>query len=226
MRLMLLGAPGAGKGTQAQKLIQYFNIPQISTGDMLRAAVKKGSELGKIAESTMAAGKLVPDNLIINLVKERLSHADCATGFLFDGFPRTIAQADALKGANIKLDHVINLMVPDQVIMDRITGRRVHPASGRVYHIKYNPPKRDGVDDQSGEALIQRPDDSCETVEHRLQVYHAQTQPLIEYYSALQKTSEKAPQLHSIDGTGSVDDVFARIIGAMHNVAKEHSSCP
>jgi len=226
MRLILLGAPGAGKGTQAQKLIQHFNIPQISTGDMLRAAVKSGSELGKKVEQTMKNGQLVSDDLIIDIVKERLKADDCKSGFLFDGFPRTIAQADALESANILLDHIINLDVPDEDIIDRITGRRVHPDSGRVYHIRFNPPNQEGIDDISGEPLIQREDDKKETVEERLRIYHEQTQPLVNYYTKKSRqTGHNPPYFHNVKGCGGVDDVFNRILNSIANPSLEEISC-
>ena len=183
MRLILLGAPGAGKGTQATFICQKYGIPQISTGDMLRAAVKAGTPLGLQAQAVMASGGLVSDELIINLVKERLTQADCANGFLFDGFPRTIPQADAMKAAGVALDYVVEIDVPFEAIIERMSGRRSHPASGRTYHVKFNPPKAEGVDDVTGEPLIQRDDDKVETVKKRLEVYSAQTRPLVEYYS-------------------------------------------
>ena len=183
MRLILLGAPGAGKGTQATFLCQKFGIPQVSTGDMLRAAVKAGTPLGLAAKKVMDSGALVSDDIIIGLVKERIAQPDCANGFLFDGFPRTIAQADAMKHAGVKLDVVLEIDVPDAAIVERMSGRRAHLPSGRTYHVKFNPPKVDGIDDVSGEPLVQRADDSEETVKKRLAVYHAQTRPLVDYYS-------------------------------------------
>lgn len=217
MRLMLLGGPGAGKGTQALKLINYFNIPQISTGDMLRSAIASGTDLGKSAKKVMDAGKLVSDDIIIALVKERLKQDDCRNGFLFDGFPRTIPQADALKEARIKLDHVIEIAVPDEEIVSRISGRRVHIASGRVYHIKFHPPKKEGFDDLSGELLIQRDDDSEETIKHRLDVYHQQTEPLINYYLQWAKTEDpQAPVFHRVKGVGSVDTIFEDILDCIN----------
>ena len=187
MRLILLGAPGAGKGTQAAFICQKYGIPQISTGDMLRAAVKAGTPLGLQAKAVMASGALVSDDLIINLVKERLALPDCANGFLFDGFPRTIPQADAMRAANVKLDYVLEIDVPFADIIERMSGRRSHPASGRIYHVKFNPPKAEGKDDVTGEDLIQRDDDKEETVRHRLDVYSQQTRPLVDYYAAWAK---------------------------------------
>ncbi|MBA4697446.1 MAG: adenylate kinase [Legionella sp.] len=217
MRLMLLGSPGAGKGTQALKLTQYFNIPQIATGDMLRAAIVEGTELGKTAKSIMEAGKLLPDEIMIELVKNRLKQPDCSNGFLFDGFPRTIPQANALKDNQIKLDHVIEMVVPDEEIIHRITGRLVHPASGRVYHLQLNPPKHPGHDDLTGEALIQREDDKEATVRQRLTVYHEQTKPLIHYYQEWAKEqASEAPKFHQIKGSGSVDEVFNQILACLN----------
>lgn len=222
MRLMLLGGPGAGKGTQALKLISYFNIPQISTGDMLRSAIAAGTELGKSAKSVMDSGKLVSDDIIIALVKERLQQPDCRNGFLFDGFPRTLPQAEALKQAHIKLDHVIEMDVPDSDIIKRISGRRVHLSSGRVYHIAFNPPKVDGIDDISGEPLVLRDDDSEATIVKRLQVYHQQTEPLVHYYQEWAKADPvNAPQFHHVSGVGDVEAVFSSIITAIK--AKELS---
>lgn len=216
MRLMLLGGPGAGKGTQALKLINHFKIPQISTGDMLRAAIAAGTELGKSAKKVMDEGKLVSDDIIIGLVKERLQQDDCRNGFLFDGFPRTIPQADALKGAKIRLDHVIEIAVPDEEIIKRISGRRVHVASGRVYHVEFHPPQKEGVDDLSGEPLVQRDDDREETIKHRLAVYHQQTEPLINYYQSWAKSEEPfAPQFHRVEGIGSVDSIFDQILSSI-----------
>ena len=220
MRILLLGLPGAGKGTQAQFLIAKFGIPQISTGDMLRAAVKAGTPLGKQAESIMKSGGLVSDDIIIGLVKDRLTQPDCSKGYLFDGFPRTIPQAQAMKDAGVPIDYVLEIDVPFDAIIDRMGGRRVHPASGRTYHIKYNPPKVAGKDDVTGEDLIQRDDDKEETVRKRLQVYDDQTRPLVEYYSswAAQANSAdkvKAPAYRKVSGTGSVEDITASIFAAL-----------
>ena len=216
MRLILLGAPGAGKGTQAAFICQKFNIPQISTGDMLRAAVKAGTALGVEAKTVMASGALVSDDLIINLVKERITQPDCAHGFLFDGFPRTIPQADALKFAGVKLDYVLEIDVPFESIIERMSGRRSHVASGRTYHVSHNPPKVAGKDDVTGEALIQREDDKEETVRKRLEVYSAQTRPLVAYYSQWAKTDpDKAPAYRAISGIGSVEDITQRALKAL-----------
>ncbi len=216
MRLILLGAPGAGKGTQAQFICERFAIPQISTGDMLRAAVKEGSELGLKVKEIMTTGGLVSDDIIIALVKERIGQRDCANGFLFDGFPRTIPQADAMKEANVKLDHVLEIAVDDEEIVKRLAGRRVHPGSGRVYHVEYNPPKEDGKDDVTGEALIQRDDDRESTVRNRLSVYHEQTAPLVDYYRQwAAEDAEAAPAYHRIEGVGSVDDIRSQVIAAL-----------
>ena len=216
MRLILLGAPGAGKGTQAAFICQKFGIPQISTGDMLRAAVKAGTPLGLQAKSIMESGALVSDDLIINLVKERIAQPDCAAGFLFDGFPRTIPQADAMKAAGVKLDYVLEIDVPFDAIIDRMSGRRSHPASGRIYHVKFNPPKVEGLDDVTGEPLIQREDDREETVRKRLEVYDAQTRPLVAYYSQWAQTDPtSAPRYSAISGTGSVEEITARALKAL-----------
>ncbi|UYG08432.1 adenylate kinase [Halomonas sp. M4R1S46] len=216
MRLILLGAPGAGKGTQAQFICERFGIPQISTGDMLRAAVKEGSELGLKVKEIMTTGGLVSDDLIISLVKERIAQPDCANGFLFDGFPRTIPQADAMKDAGVKIDHVLEIAVPDEEIVNRLAGRRVHPASGRVYHVDHNPPKEEGKDDVTGEALIQRDDDSEATVRNRLAVYHEQTAPLVEYYQEwARQDPDAAPAYHRVEGVGSVDDITRQVIDAL-----------
>jgi len=216
MRLILLGAPGAGKGTQATFICQKYSIPQISTGDMLRAAVKAGTPLGVQAKNVMDAGGLVSDDLIINLVKERITQADCAKGFLFDGFPRTIPQADAMKAAGVKIDYVLEIDVPFEAIIERMSGRRSHAASGRTYHVKYNPPKTSGVDDVTGEPLIQREDDKEETVRKRLEVYSAQTRPLVDYYANwAQKDAAVAPQYRAISGIGSVDDITTRALKAL-----------
>jgi adenylate kinase len=220
MRLILLGAPGAGKGTQAQFICEKFAIPQISTGDMLRAAVKAGTELGIAAKKIMDAGGLVSDDIIIGLVKDRLTQPDCGKGYLFDGFPRTIPQAQAMKDAGVPIDYVLEIDVPFNAIIDRMSGRRVHPASGRTYHVTFNPPKVEGKDDVTGEALIQRDDDKEETVRKRLQVYNDQTRPLVEYYStwATQTNAAdkvKAPAYRKVSGTGSVDNITASIFAEL-----------
>ena len=216
MRLILLGAPGAGKGTQATFLCQKFGIPQISTGDMLRAAVKAGTPLGLEAKKVMDSGALVGDDIIIGLVKERLAQPDCAKGFLFDGFPRTIPQADAMKAAGVKLDYVLEIDVPFEAIIERMSGRRSHTASGRTYHVKFNPPKVAGIDDVTGEPLIQREDDKEETVNKRLEVYAAQTRPLVEYYSNWAKADPlNAPKYRAIRGTGTVEEITARAFDAL-----------
>ena len=218
MRLILLGAPGAGKGTQAAFICQKYGIPQISTGDMLRAAVKAGTPLGLAAKQVMDAGGLVSDDLIISLVKERIAQPDCANGFLFDGFPRTIPQADAMKAAGVKLDLVLEIDVPDAAIVERMSGRRVHLASGRTYHVHNNPPKVEGKDDVTGEPLIQRDDDREETVEKRLAVYHAQTEPLIHYYEQWAATGDaKAPRFRKVDGVGSVEEIRGRALSALRS---------
>lgn len=216
MRLILLGPPGAGKGTQAAFICQKFGIPQISTGDMLRAAVKAGTPLGLQAKAVMDAGGLVSDDLIINLVKERIAQSDCANGFLFDGFPRTIPQADAMKAAGVKLDYVLEIDVPFDAIIERMSGRRSHPASGRTYHVKFNPPKVEGKDDVTGEPLIQRDDDKEETVKKRLEVYSAQTRPLVDYYRQwAQSAPAAAPKYRAISGVGSVEDITAQALQAL-----------
>lgn len=216
MRLILLGAPGAGKGTQATYIKGKFNIPQISTGDMLRAAVKAGTPLGLKAKSFMDSGGLVPDEVIIGLVKERIKEADCQAGFLLDGFPRTIPQAEAMKQANIDVDYVIEIDVPDEEIIRRMSGRRMHPASGRCYHVDFNPPKTSGKDDLTGEELIQREDDKEETVLKRLQVYHDQTEQLLGYYSDWAKRGvEKAPKYVKVKGTGAIEDIRNNISSAL-----------
>jgi len=205
MRLILLGAPGAGKGTQAKYICEKYAIPQISTGDMLRAAVKEETELGLLAKKVMDEGGLVSDDIIIGLVKDRISRSDCAAGFLFDGFPRTIPQAEALVDAGVVIDHVVEIAVDDEEIVARLSGRRVHPASGRVYHVLFNKPLVEGQDDETGEPLVQRDDDTEETVRKRLRVYHEQTSPLIDFYKNLQ--IEHAPRYHRVEGVGSVDDI-------------------
>jgi adenylate kinase len=216
MRLILLGAPGAGKGTQATFICQKYGIPQISTGDMLRAAVKAGTPLGIEAKKVMDAGGLVSDDLIINLVKERIAQSDCANGFLFDGFPRTIPQADAMKTAGVKIDYVLEINVPFDAIVERMSGRRSHAASGRTYHVKFNPPKSAGVDDVTGEPLVQRDDDKEETVKKRLEVYSAQTRPLVAYYSDwAQSDPSAAPKYRVISGTGAVDEITANAFVAL-----------
>jgi len=216
MRLILLGGPGAGKGTQANYIKDRYSIPQISTGDMLRAAVKAGTELGKKAKGYMDAGGLVPDAVIIGLVKERILQPDCAKGFLFDGFPRTIPQADAMKDAGVPIDAVVDIDVPDAEIIKRMSGRRVHLASGRTYHVIFNPPKVEGRDDATGEPLIQRDDDKEETVKKRLQVYHDQTEPLIGYYKKWEATGEAAaPRYVRIEGVGKVDQIRDGIFAAL-----------
>jgi len=216
MRLILLGAPGAGKGTQATFICQKYGIPQISTGDMLRAAVKAGTPLGLEAKKVMDAGGLVSDDLIINLVKDRIAQRDCAKGFLFDGFPRTIPQAEAMKAAGVKLDYVLEIDVPFDAIIERMSGRRSHPASGRTYHVKFNPPKVEGQDDVTGEPLVQRDDDKEDTVKKRLQVYSDQTRPLVDYYSGwAQQDPAAAPKYRAISGTGSVEEITARAFAAL-----------
>lgn len=216
MRLILLGAPGAGKGTQATFICKKFGIPQISTGDMLRAAVKAGTPLGIAAKKVMDSGGLVGDDIIIGLVKERLAQPDCANGFLFDGFPRTIVQADAMKAASVNLDFVLEIDVPDEAIIERMSGRRAHLASGRTYHVKFNPPKVEGIDDVTGEPLIQRDDDKEETVKKRLDVYQKQTRPLVSYYADWAASGDAvAPKYRKISGTGSVDEITARALQAL-----------
>jgi adenylate kinase len=216
MRLILLGAPGAGKGTQATFLCQKYGIPQIATGDMLRAAVKAGTPLGLAAKKVMDSGALVSDDIIIGLVQERIAQADCARGFLFDGFPRTIPQAEAMKTAGVKIDYVLEIDVPFASIVERMSGRRSHPASGRTYHVKFNPPRVQGKDDVTGEPLIQREDDREETVLKRLQVYSEQTRPLVDYYANWAKADPlNAPKVRKIDGLGTVEEITARALAAL-----------
>ena len=215
MRVILLGAPGAGKGTQATAIKEKFNIPQISTGDMLRAAVKAGTQLGLEAKKFMDAGGLVPDEVIIGLVKERIKDADCANGFLFDGFPRTIPQAEAMKQAGVDIDYVVEIDVPDEEIVKRLSGRRVHLSSGRTYHVEFNPPKVAGKDDVTGEDLIQRDDDQEDTIKKRLEVYHTQTEQLVGYYSQWAEQGGKAPKYVRVHGIGSVDGIRDQIFAAL-----------
>jgi adenylate kinase len=219
MRLILLGGPGAGKGTQANLIKDRYRIPQISTGDMLRAALKEGTELGLKAKDYMDAGKLVPDDVIIGLVKERIKEPDCENGFLFDGFPRTIPQADAMKEAGVPIEAVVDIDVPDEEIIKRMSGRRVHLASGRTYHVVFNPPRQEGKDDETGEPLIQRDDDKEETVRKRLDVYHAQTEPLVGYYKDWEDSDESAaPKYIRIDGVGKVDQIRDQIFAALDSL--------
>ena len=213
MRLILLGAPGAGKGTQAQYITEKYGIPQISTGDMLRAAVKAESELGLQAKEVMDAGGLVSDDIIIGLVKERIAEDDCKAGFLFDGFPRTIPQAEAMVEAGVAIDHVVEIAVEDDEIVSRLGGRRVHPGSGRVYHIEHNPPRQEGVDDETGEPLVQRDDDQEDTVRKRLEVYHSQTSPLVDFYQGM--SGSDVPAYHRIPGIGGVEEIRDRIFTAL-----------
>ncbi|PCM43654.1 adenylate kinase [Marinobacter sp. ANT_B65] len=212
MRIIMLGAPGAGKGTQAQFITERFGIPQISTGDMLRAAVKAGSELGKQVKEVMATGGLVSDDIIIALIKERIQQPDCKNGFLLDGFPRTIPQAEALKDQGIVIDYVVEIAVDDEEIVNRLSGRRVHEGSGRIYHVKYDPPKTEGLDDETGEPLMQRPDDKEETVRKRLMIHHDQTAPLIGYYQELaKKQPDVAPEHVRVEGVGSLESIREQI---------------
>ena len=216
MKIILLGAPGAGKGTQAEYLRENYGIPQISTGDMLRAAVKAGTPLGKQAESVMKSGGLVSDDIIIGLIRDRITQPDCVNGFLFDGFPRTIPQADAMKSANVRIDYVLEIDVPDADIIERMSGRRMHPASGRTYHVRFNPPRVAGKDDLTGEDLIQRDDDLEATVRTRLDVYHSQTRPLVDYYSQWAALGQAdAPRYRKISGIGSVDEIRMRAFAAL-----------
>ena len=216
MRLILLGPPGAGKGTQAGFIKERFGIPQISTGDMLRAAVKAGTPLGLAAKKVMDSGQLVSDDIIIGLVKERLKDSDCASGYLFDGFPRTIPQADAMKDAGVSIDAVLEIAVPDGDIIERMSGRRVHVASGRTYHVRFNPPRAEGKDDLTGEPLIQRDDDREDVVRKRLEVYHAQTSVLVQYYSQWAAAGDAhAPRYRRVEGVGSVDEITQRVFAAL-----------
>ncbi|MBT3411338.1 adenylate kinase [Halieaceae bacterium IMCC8485] len=213
MRLILLGAPGAGKGTQAQYITGKFGIPQISTGDMLRAAVKAQTELGLQAKEVMDAGGLVSDDIIIGLVKERITEDDCANGFLFDGFPRTIPQAQAMVEAGVSIDHVVEIAVEDEDIVARLSGRRVHPGSGRVYHVRYNPPQQEGLDDETNEALVQREDDQEATVRKRLEVYHSQTSPLIDFYQNM--VGDNSPAYHCVPGVGGVEEIRDAVLAEL-----------
>jgi adenylate kinase len=215
MRLILLGAPGAGKGTQAQFICEKYGIPQISTGDMLRAAVKAETELGLAARKVMDEGGLVSDEIIIGLVKDRITQDDCAGGFLFDGFPRTIPQAQAMVDAGVPIDHVVEIAVDDEEIVSRLSGRRVHPGSGRVYHVVFNPPQQEGVDDETGEPLVQRDDDTEDTVRKRLDVYHEQTRPLIDFYQEMK--GETAPRYHRVQGVGTVEDIRDALFSAFES---------
>ncbi|MFK7815117.1 MAG: adenylate kinase [Gammaproteobacteria bacterium] len=216
MRVILLGGPGAGKGTRAKFIEELFNIPQISTGDMLRAAVKAGTPLGLEAKKVMEAGGLVSDEIILGLVKDRIAESDCANGYIFDGFPRTLAQAESLKAQGVDIDYVVEIDVSDEEVIKRMTGRRVHPASGRTYHIIFNPPKVEGKDDESGEDLIQREDDKVETVKERLKVYHDQTEPLINYYTTWSNSGESdAPQYRKIGGVDTVEEIRDQIKNAL-----------
>jgi adenylate kinase len=216
MRVILLGAPGAGKGTQANFIKEKFGIPQISTGDMLRAAVKAGTPLGVAAKKVMDSGQLVSDDIIIGLVKERLKAPDCARGYLFDGFPRTIPQAEAMKQAGVALDYVLEIDVPDEDVIERMSGRRTHAASGRTYHVKFNPPKAEGRDDATGEPLVQRDDDREETVKKRLEVYRSQTRPLVDYYGKWAASGDaRAPKYRKISGHGAVEEITRRVFAAL-----------
>lgn len=214
MRVILLGAPGAGKGTQAQFICEKYNIPQISTGDMLRAAVKAESPLGLKVKDIMTTGGLVSDDVIIALVKERITENDCANGFLFDGFPRTIPQAEAMVAAGVEIDYVVEIDVDDEEIVGRLSGRRVHPESGRIYHVIFNPPAVEGKDDETGEALIQRPDDSEETVRKRLGIYHDQTQPLVAFYKQFERENPTTKYVH-VEGVGSLEDITAKVMTSL-----------
>jgi len=212
MRIIFIGPPGGGKGTQAQVICRRFGIPQVSTGDMFRAAIKAGTELGMTAKGHMDSGGLVPDEVTIGIVKDRLAEPDCANGFLLDGFPRTVSQAEALAAQGVKLDWVIEIRIGDDVLVSRLTGRRVHPASGRVYHIENNPPRREGIDDETGEPLVHRDDDREETIRERLAVYRAQTAPILGYYSGLQGKGAGAPKMACVDGLGEISEVTGRIL--------------
>lgn len=214
MRVILLGAPGAGKGTQSQFICKHFGIPQISTGDMLRAAVKAGTEMGLQVKQVMDSGSLVSDDLIIGLIKERIAQDDCENGFLFDGFPRTIPQAEALKESGVKIDHVLEIAVDDEEIVERLSGRRVHPGSGRIYHINHQPPKVEGKDDITGEDLVQRDDDTEATVRNRLKIYHQQTKPLVAFYQQL-SDAQGTPKCSKVEGVGTVDQITSKVMQAL-----------
>jgi adenylate kinase len=223
LRLMLLGAPGAGKGTQAAFIKEAFHIPQISTGDMLRAAVKAGTPLGLEAKGLMEAGQLVPDALILGLIRERLAESDCKAGYLLDGFPRTLPQAQAMRDLSIDLDVILEIDVPDSLIIERVTGRRVHPASGRSYHVQFNPPQQEGLDDITGEPLVQRPDDTEETTRKRLEVYRQQTRPLIDYYQEwVKQDATHAPHYHRLSGVGGLKEVNARLMSCLTAYLPQH----
>jgi Adenylate kinase (EC 2.7.4.3) len=218
MRVILLGAPGAGKGTQAKFIMEAFGIPQISTGDMLRAAVKAGTPLGLKVKDIMASGGLVSDSIIIDLVKERITQDDCKNGFLFDGFPRTIPQAEALDASGVEIDHVLEIFVKDEEIVARLSGRRVHEASGRVYHVEHNPPKQEGLDDETAEPLVQREDDKEATVRNRLSVYHEQTEPLVDYYKNKEANDETSVVRYSqVNGVGSLSDIKERVLATVND---------
>ena len=216
MRIVLLGGPGAGKGTQAAFVGERYGIPQVSTGDMLRAAIRSGSELGRRAAMLMDAGRLVSDEIIIGLVEERIAVGDCANGFLLDGFPRTIPQAAAMRARGVDVDAVVEIAVPDEKIIERMSGRRVHPGSGRTYHVRFNPPAVEGVDDVTGEPLVLRDDDREDTVRHRLEVYHEQTKPIIDYYRKWSEDHPRsAPRVSCVDGLGSLEDVRERMFAVL-----------
>ncbi len=217
MRIIILGAPGAGKGTQADRLAKQYHIPHISTGDLLRTEITKRSHLGLIAKEIMASGQLLSDDIIFSMLKERLKNPDCANGFILDGYPRTIAQAEQLKTSHITIDRIIEIKIDDREVINRISGRRVHQPSGRVYHLTYNPPKKPGFDDLTGQPLVQREDDRAEIVKSRLEIYHRQTEPLIDYYEKwAQDHNESAPQLYKISGTGNPDQIFAKIVKSLN----------